>query len=484
LSRKSNHISLLQFDIHMLSHMRIERSSKGIAVLSYATEAGSWEDEGALDTALKSFVERNNLVEDELYSILPRHELTLRILTLPSQDDQEIAGMIHLSAEEYVPFPLDELIIDHAILEKMPTGESRVLITLAHRDVVEAHISLLRKSGLEPEKILLSSACLASIGIAAYEPRDERYALLNLGASGLEMVVIDNGRLHFSRGVASTQDWRRAEEENSDEREELALEVRNSLAAYRRDSEDGLGVDKLFLGSEYAIVTKTSEVLETETAKDCAPAEFVRKLVVSGNEKMATLPLVMLGAALAAQDRGAIRINLLPDSVIQGRALETTKHTVYIAAAMVVAVVIALGILYTQAILQRTAMIRQLEDQIAVIQPGALGVQAMRQQLDILDRQVQQEGSVLEILASMSRVAPEDDMNFTRMTYNRNTGVNVWGRAKRIDDIHRFLDRLRALDAERNIALFSQARSLYEQRDVERNEVVFLYQISIPFPGE
>ena len=484
MSRKSNHISILQFDSHMLSHMRVERSSKGIAVLSYATEAGNWDEESALEAALKSFVERNNLAEDELYSILPRHELTLRMLTLPSQDEQEIAGMIRLSAEEYVPFPLDELIIDHTILEKMPTGESRVLTTLAHRDAVEAHISQLRKTGLEPEQILLSSACLASIGIAAYEPRDERYALLNLGSSGLEMVVIDNGRLHFSRGVASVQDWRRAEEENSGEREELALEVRGSLAAYRRDSEDGLGVDKLFLGSEYATVIKTSEVLETETAKDCAPADFVRKLVVKGNEKLDTIPLVMLGAALAAQDRGAIRINLLPDSVMQGRALETTKHTVYVAAAMVVVVIVALGVLYMQAIMQRTAMIRQLEEQISAIQPGALGVQAMRQQLDILDRQVQQEGSVLEILASMSRVAPENDMNFTRMTYNRNTGVNVWGRAKRIDDIHRFLDRLRALDTERNMALFAQARSLYEQRDVERNEVVYLYQISIPFPGE
>lgn len=484
MTHKSNHISILQFDSHMLSWLRVERSSKGVSILAYETETGDWREDGALDSALKDFVARHQIDADPIYTILPRHETTLRILTLPSQDDEELAGMIALSAEEYVPFSLEEMSIDHAILEKLPSGESRVLITMVHRDVVEGHLAQLRQLGLEPEQILLSSACLASAGIAAYEPRDDRYALLNLGSSGLEMVVIDEGKLHYSRGVASAQDWRRAEEEDSNEREELSLEVRSSLSAYRRESEDGLGVDRLFVGSEWAAVTKTCEVLEGDTGKDCAPADFIRKLVTKGGDKLDTLPLVMLGAALSAQDRAAVRIDLLPESVLQGRALESTKRTVYVGVAVAALVLVALGALYAQAVFQRSAMIRQLEEQIAVIQPEAMDVQTMRQQLDILDSQVQQEGSVLEVMAEMTRVAPEDDLNFTRLTYNQDNGVNVWGRAKSIDDIHRYLDRLRALDAERSTDLFSQARSLYETRDVERNEVVYLYQISIPFPGE
>ncbi len=484
MTHKSNHISIFQFDGHMLSRLRIERSSKGLSILSFETETGAWAEEGALEAAMKDFVTRHNLGADPVYTMLPRHETTLRILTLPSQDDEELAGMIRLSAEEYVPFPVEELNIGHTILEKLPSGESLVLITLVHKDVIEAHLNQLRRVGLEPEQILLSSACLASAGIAAYQPRDDRYALLNLGSSGLEMVVIDEGKLHFSRGVASAQDWRRVETEESNEREELCLEVRGSISAYRRESEDGLGVDRIFVGSEWAAVTNTCEVLELETAKDCAPADFMRNLITKGGEKLETLPLVMLGAALAAQGRAAVHIDLLPDSVIQGRQMESTKHTVLVGVAVAALVLLSLVGLYAQAVYQRSAMIRQLESQIAVIQPEAMDVQAMRQQLDILDRQVQQEGSALEVMASMSRVAPEEDMNFTRLTYNRDTGVNVWGRAKRIDDIHRYLDRLRALDAERNAALFSQARSLYETRDVERNEVVYLYQISIPFPGE
>ena len=41
----------------------------------------------------------------------PRHEITARIIELPSQDPDELVGMIRLGCEEYVPYPADELII-------------------------------------------------------------------------------------------------------------------------------------------------------------------------------------------------------------------------------------------------------------------------------------------------------------------------------------------------------------------------------------
>ena len=62
-----------------------------------------------------------------------------------------------LGAEEIVPFPLEELVTGHYILEKLPHGSSRVLAVVVHRDVIEAHLSVLKAAGLFPEQIFLRS---------------------------------------------------------------------------------------------------------------------------------------------------------------------------------------------------------------------------------------------------------------------------------------------------------------------------------------
>ena len=179
MSRKSPNISILQFGEHLIARLRVRRSGKGIDIIAYDVERGNWPaKDGSLDEALKDFAARHNLAEDHVFSIIARHEMTARILELPSQDPAEIAGMIRLSAEEYVPFPADELLIDQCILQKLPDGRSKVLAVFAHQDVVNAHVKTLHHAQLEPEQIFLSTACLAAIAA------DARQAVLRKICSG------------------------------------------------------------------------------------------------------------------------------------------------------------------------------------------------------------------------------------------------------------------------------------------------------------
>lgn len=478
MARKSNHINVLQFDAHTVSCLRATVEGKSVAVVSHDVERGDWTgDPAALGGVIAGLAARLALAEEPVYTVLPRHEITARVVVLPSQDPAEIDSMVRLSAEEYVPYPVDDLVISHSILHKLPGGESRVLVGLAHKDVLQAHIDLLAQAKIVPQHVYLSTTCLATALSAAVPPGEEPVGVVSLGSTGLEVVVFTGGRLGFTRGVASAHDWSLSGEGAVAADEELGLEVRGSLAAYRRESEDGVGVDRVLLSCEWADPAPHAAVLGGETGKECEAAPLPAGLVASGGSRLRGAPWLALGAVLAASGQGRHVIDLLPHSVIEGRRMQGAQARALRVAAFAALLVLALGALYGQAVRQRSGMVRELEAQRARLEPNARGIAEKQEQLYALRRKVEQAGTALEYLGALAQLAPDTGLNLTRVNYSRGTGLEVFGRAVAIDDIHAYAERMRGM--KDTFALFAQARSLYEERAVERNQPVFLYQIAL-----
>jgi type II secretory pathway component PulL len=353
--------------------------------------------------------------------------MTARILELPSQDVAEIAGMIRLSAEEYVPFPVEELLIDQCILQKLADGRSKVLAVFAHQDVVNGLVKTLNQAQIEPEQIYLSTACLASAAVAA-KPGKGRYALVNMAAEGLEVVVIRDGLLEYGRAVASSQsaDGQQSVDEME---EELRVEARASLSAYRRESEDGESVEEIYLASDRTDVAPHCEALAPEFEQPFGAAEFVRGLVNAGAAQIAELTAVSLGAALLAQDRGAVSIRLLPKSLLAARKRSDVKRRAIQLSAVAAAALVGLGVLYGQAVHQRKAYLQELRAQISQIEPAARQVDSKQKQLRILQTQVESSGSVVELMAALVSIFPPTGMNISQFSYSREKGLDFCGRA-------------------------------------------------------
>ncbi len=482
MARKSNQISILQFDAHTLSRLKVQPAGEAMEVLSHEVERGTWATEAECAAALRAFAAQCALADEAIYTLIPRHEATVRVLAMPSQNSDEIASMVRLSAEEFVPYPADELIIAYSILQKLPGGESRVQITLVHRDIIQAHMRVLEAAGITPEQIFLSTACLANAFEMAALPADTPTALVALGSTGIEVLVFSQGRLAFSRGVASVQDWAGEGDAAASAQEELAIEVRGSLAAYRRESEDGLGADSLIVTCDWTPSGRWAEALESDTGKDCMAAPMPARLVSAGGQHLQGAPWAALGAALSALGRGRYTVELLPQSVVAGRRMEGARALYVRAGAMAALFLLALGILYGQMVYTRNHYITQLKAQRARLEPNAAGITAKQEQLLVLRRQVEQSGTPLEYLGALAKVAPEEGLNFTRINYARETGIELFGRALVLDEIHAFTERVRGMKSA--FELFAQARSVYEEKAVERTTPVFLYQIDLSQPDE
>ena len=476
---KSNKISILQIGEGLISRVRLAPAGKSFEILACEKQTGPWSAaDGSLETAAADFFKENPIGDDAVYSVLPRHDVTARILTLPTHDEDEAASMVSLSAEEFVPYSAADLTIDQCILQKLPGGESKVLAVLVHKDIINTHINLLAKSGITPDHVFLSTACLASAAVAARGAQPEQFALVNLAAGGLEVAVVEAGKLLYTRGVATHHNWN---DIHTDEQvlEELVVETRSSLATYRRESEDGIAVDTLFLTSDDAPIDKTAQTLSEELEKNCAVPSFTAALVAKGADKTGLPLLTALGAALAAQNRAIIRIDLVPDDVTRVRDLAAAKRNLIQGTVLTAIMLVAAGILYGQAVHQRQGLLKALRAQEAALAPSAQEVEAKLERLKILKEQVDHEGTPLEVLAGLTAAAPPD-LNLLTVHYKRGSGVELIGRAKTRDISFEYVNRLHRL-AEGSLAFFANARNLYERPDRVGQQNIVVFRTTIPF---
>jgi len=519
LETKGNRYIFLTIEGEHFTLLRVQKTRKTWEVLNYETsfEPGR-SAEGAFSQLVKKAKE-NKWLNDPCYLVLPRHEITSRIVTLPSQDIEEIKNMVSLSAEEFVPYSLEEIQISQCILETLPDSQSSVFVTIAHRDLIQEKIKILREIGWEPLGILVSTGLLVNSAPEILKKTKKTHTLfVHLAIAGIEVAIFDNHTLRFSRGVRTSwesgetttsvispdkdevvldpfrssveyptekQDVEETPTENtSDITHEILREIRTSMNSYQREAETEIAIETVYISSDFPVSTQLKDELNKFLDIPCkilSTDDY--SFIQPTGDILAPISMPLLGVGLSLYQDKPILLNLLPEELLITHKLkEVSKHITRIAV-LVSLLILSLVGWFIESVYQRQKFIRELEQQVAELEPNAKGIAEKRQQLQILRREVAKSGSILDYLARITEATPPR-VNMNMISYRRTEGINIWGRAKTIDDIHTFAENLRRQAVTTSLKAFQQARSVYEQQTREQNEIIFDYQISIPFIEE
>lgn len=149
--------------------------------------------------ALKTFIKENKIIPEYLILGMPRTKVTVKYLTLPTLNDKEINQMIELKLDNLFPYKPEELTYDYSITHKGTDG-SRVMLVAALKEAILSQVSTLRLAGLIPDAINISTISLFNQFYAQKRPPNN-YLLINFDDSFMEMILISEGRLNFSRGI-------------------------------------------------------------------------------------------------------------------------------------------------------------------------------------------------------------------------------------------------------------------------------------------
>ncbi len=149
--------------------------------------------------ALRTLMEEEELQGfGNVVTAWPAHRASLRVVTLPFDDRAKVARILPFEVENYVPFEVDDKILEHRIIQR-EEGSCRVLSCLADREEVRALLEGMGELGLDPRHLCLDAdinACLA-----AGEPGVR--TVVDIGYSRTVVTLLVDGVAVDARAVVS-----------------------------------------------------------------------------------------------------------------------------------------------------------------------------------------------------------------------------------------------------------------------------------------
>lgn len=123
-------------------------------------------------------------------------------ISMPKMESNLVSEQIRWEAEQYIPFDINEISLEHHILQNRPTTESlEVLLVAAKQDFVFRSVETIESAGLKCSVLDVSAFALANCFEANYGQLDGTVALLNVGAAVTHLVVLDRGEIIFCRDI-------------------------------------------------------------------------------------------------------------------------------------------------------------------------------------------------------------------------------------------------------------------------------------------
>lgn len=136
---------------------------------------------------------------------LPESLVFTRIIKLPLLTEEEIASAIKWEAEQYIPIPINEAVVQHQVLERMESSsppQVSVLLVAAPKNMVEKYVKVLNMAGLNASTVETELISLTR----ALGPRDKTVMLIDFGAKSTDIAISKNGMLSFSRSIPTAGD--------------------------------------------------------------------------------------------------------------------------------------------------------------------------------------------------------------------------------------------------------------------------------------
>jgi type IV pilus assembly protein PilM len=116
--------------------------------------AGEIRDPEALGDALKRFFDLHKLPKNAVRLGVANNRIGVRIFEIEGiSDPQMLENAIRFRAEEVLPIPLDQAVLDYVVLDGRTEGDGtewlRILMVVAYRDVVDRYLQACRRAGLQ-----------------------------------------------------------------------------------------------------------------------------------------------------------------------------------------------------------------------------------------------------------------------------------------------------------------------------------------------
>ncbi|MEW5848495.1 MAG: type IV pilus assembly protein PilM [Myxococcota bacterium] len=190
----------------------VKEGKKGVALQSFgmiplppeAIVDGALMNSTAIVDAIRELLQSQKIKNKEVALSVSGHSVILKKINLPQMTEEELEESLKWEAEQYIPFDINDVNIDHYTLNRdNGQGQMDVLLVAAKKDMINDYTSVVMEAGLTPVVVDVDAFAIQNQFELNYGiPAGETVVLVNVGASVININVISNGVSAFTRDIS------------------------------------------------------------------------------------------------------------------------------------------------------------------------------------------------------------------------------------------------------------------------------------------
>jgi type IV pilus assembly protein PilM len=214
LFRKQKPVVGLDIGSSAIKAVELKASGKGWKVVAFGVEPlpadtivdGAIIDGTAVADAIRRLFERLGIKNRDVAASLSGNAVIVKKITLPAMTDAELANSITWEAEQYIPFDIQDVNLDYQILTRPPKNAAPgatmdVLLVAAKKETIADYTGVIAQAGRVPAIVDVDAFALQNAYEVNYGTRESIVALLNIGASAININIVRGDQSLFTRDV-------------------------------------------------------------------------------------------------------------------------------------------------------------------------------------------------------------------------------------------------------------------------------------------
>jgi type IV pilus assembly protein PilM len=179
----------------------------GIVGHTYGSIENMKEDKeyANISGVIKKLLRESKVSSRDVSVSLPESQVFTRIVRFPLLSDQEISSAIRWEAEEYIPIPARDAVIQHQIIERREDSnppEVVVLLVAAPRAMVEKYVRVASIAGLSV--VGVETGLMSAVRSLA--PVSQTVLIADFGARSTDIAISRGAQLFLSRSIPTAGD--------------------------------------------------------------------------------------------------------------------------------------------------------------------------------------------------------------------------------------------------------------------------------------
>ncbi len=183
---------------------QIEVAHCGIAPLATDVVVDSMiMDSPSVASAITNIFTDGGMKSKSVATSVSGHSVIVKRIGVPAMSDEELADNIQTEAAQHIPFDIGDVHIDYQILADEGGRQMDVLLVAAKKDKILNYTNVLSMAGKAPAVVDVDVFALQNCYEYNYDPSPTSVvALLNLGASVMNIAIVKGSTWLFSRDVS------------------------------------------------------------------------------------------------------------------------------------------------------------------------------------------------------------------------------------------------------------------------------------------